>query len=104
MVSDIPAGDGNIANLFYSVTYCVFSTGTGVYAPPELLLSGIYSRAASTAWSLGISLTFFYSVAYYIFSTGTGVYAPPELLLSGLYSRTASTAWSLGISLTFFTV
>jgi hypothetical protein len=27
-----------------------------VYAPPELLLSGIYSRAASTAWSLGILL------------------------------------------------
>jgi hypothetical protein len=56
LVSDIRAGDGNIANLFYSVAYYIFFTGTGVYAPPELLLSGIYSRAASTAWSLGILL------------------------------------------------
>jgi len=30
--------------------------GTGVYAPPELLVYGMYSSAACTAWSLGILL------------------------------------------------
>ncbi len=58
MVSDISAGleTGISLTFSYSVAYYIFSTGTGVYAPPELLLNGIYSRAASTAWSLGILL------------------------------------------------
>ncbi|XP_023331145.1 serine/threonine-protein kinase pim-3 [Eurytemora carolleeae] len=30
--------------------------GTGVYAPPELLLYGWYNSSACTAWSLGILL------------------------------------------------
>ena len=63
-----------------------------MYAPPELLLSGIYSRTTSTAWSLGILL-------FNMLGKVGGVYAPPELLLSYIYSRTASIAWSLGILL-----
>ena len=41
------------SSLMYS---CTLSAGTGVYAPPELLISGIYNRTGSTAWSLGILL------------------------------------------------
>ena len=53
---DVPSVSTCTIHMLSSYEYLSLSLGTGVYAPPELLVYGMYSSAACTAWSLGILL------------------------------------------------